>query len=160
MLNNNSHYIHFSIDEHSFAFAVDRIKQIIRAVEFSKNRNSNHLVLGYINYHGDLKPVLNLRAQFNFPNREIRESDRCLLVESDFGDFFIVVDSVHEIVNIKDTPLKTFQIPSISSNKLGIEKAYFLQTKDKVILISDFEKLFREQDKEEISKIIKEDNDQ
>ena len=118
------------------------------------------MVLGYINYHGDLKPVLNLRAQFNFPNREIRESDRCLLVESDFGDFFIVVDSVHEIVNIKDTPLKTFQIPSISSNKLGIEKAYFLQTKDKVILIYDFEKLFREQDKEEISKIIKEDNDQ
>lgn len=84
----------FSLDQLRFALPLSDVVKVERAVEFTPAPKAPPSVSGFIDFHGDIIPVLDLRKLFGLPPREIRLEDQLIVVRTSQRLVVLVADSV------------------------------------------------------------------
>lgn len=130
----------FSIDQQYFGFDLSYIVRVISAVEITPLPNALKYMLGMINIHGDVIPVISLRKLLGIADREIELSDQFLISHVEGRLIALWVDLVSGIMEYTAEAL----IPAkeVFPDIKGVD--YVVKGEDRIILMYDLKKLLPE----------------
>lgn len=126
----------FYLGEHRVGLVLDQVVRVFQAVEPMELPNAPDVVLGLVNVRGKLVPVVDVRARFGLPTKEISTSDHMILAAGRERELIFVVDSSVGVVatNVGET---------FSDEKMDTKVPWLqavLRTIDGVVFIHDFDK--------------------
>jgi purine-binding chemotaxis protein CheW len=108
-------------------------------------------VMGIINLRGNVVTVIDTRARFGLPPSEVTDNSRIVIIESERQVIGIMVDSVAEVVYLKQSEIDT--APNVGTD----ESAKFIQgvsNRDgELLILVDLNKLLSDEEWEEIRSI-------
>jgi len=95
----------FSLDELRYALYLSAIERVICAVEITPLPKAPDHVLGVINLHGRIVPVIDIRKRLRLPPCEIVPENQFILAHTTRRLVALVVDSVVGIHHLADRDL-------------------------------------------------------
>ena len=101
--NENRKIVLFSLDEPRYALYLSTVERVVRAVEITPLPKAPDIVLGVINFQGEIIPVIDIRVRFHLPGRERDLEDQFIIAHTSKRLVVLAVDSVAGVYEI-DTP--------------------------------------------------------
>lgn len=140
----SNHLTIFTLDEQRFALHLSSVERVFRMVEITPLPKAPEIVLGVINLHGRIIPVVNIRRRFRFPEREEDLSDQLIIAHTSRRMVAMMVDSVSDIIERSEP--EVIAAEKIFPGLEYIEGAVKLE--DGIVLIHDLDR-FLSLDEEE-----------
>lgn len=91
----------FSLDEPRYALSVSDVVRVVRAVEITPLPKAPDVVLGVINFHGEIIPVIDIRKRFHLPQRDMQLEDQFIIARTSQRLVAIIVDSVNGVYQLE-----------------------------------------------------------
>ena len=88
----------FRLDQRRYALPLAVVERVVRAVDVTPLPKAPTIVLGAINVHGRVLPVLDVRRRFRLPTREIRPADWFLVADTARRTVVLVIDDSEGVV--------------------------------------------------------------
>lgn len=112
--NSKSHkagkFLTFALDNEEYGIGVMKVKEIIGMMPVTRVPRTPDYVLGVINLRGKVIPVIDLRLRFGMETVEYTDRTCVIVVEIDGPSgsamLGVVVDSVSDVVNIKEEDIE------------------------------------------------------
>jgi purine-binding chemotaxis protein CheW len=99
----------FSLDESRYALFLSAVERVIRAVEITPLPKAPEIVLGVINFHGQIIPVVDIRPCFHLPAREMSIDDRFIIARTSRRLVALVVNSIADVRELTDREMVTVE---------------------------------------------------
>lgn len=99
-MTNLLHIIVFSLDEQHYALHLEVVEKTVRMVEITPLPKAPEMVLGVINFHGAVVPVLNMRKRFRLPERAAGPGDQLIIARTASRLVALAVDAVTDVVSL------------------------------------------------------------
>jgi len=122
-------YLTFTMANEEYGISILKIKEIIGMMQITKVPQTPDFIKGVINLRGKVIPVIDLRLLFCIEAMEYTERTCIIVIEIEGYEGFlvtgIVVDSVSEVLNIKDQEIEdipTFGADLKTEYILGVAK--------------------------------------
>lgn len=90
----------FHLDEQRYALHLSAVERIYRAAQINPLPKAPEIVLGVLNIHGRIAPVLNIRKRFGLPERELKPSDQIVMARTSARTVALVVDAVSGVTEL------------------------------------------------------------
>jgi purine-binding chemotaxis protein CheW len=129
-------YLVFTLDDQSYALHLPSVDSVARMAQITPLPNAPRVVLGLVNIHGRIVPVIDFRQRFNLPKREIVLDDRLIFAHARLRRLALVADAVTEVIECPEQSLALTDhiLPGVKYLE-GI-----LKFKDGLVLIHDLDK--------------------
>ncbi len=126
------------------------IERILHAVEMSPVPNAPEIVMGLVNVHGHVIPVLNIRKLFRLPEIEIRLNDQIIIAHTTRRPVAILVDNVIGVTEYSEQDIITSEelFPGIEYLE-GVAKL-----KDDIIYIYNLDRFLSQEDEAGIEPLL------
>lgn len=95
-------FLIFSLADLHCALPLADIERILRAVEISPVPRAPEIIMGLVNIHGRIIPVLNIRKLFRLPAIETSLNDQIIIVRTSSRLVALLVDNVSEVVEYRE----------------------------------------------------------
>lgn len=129
-------FVVFRLDQRRYALPLAVVDRVVRAVEVTPLPTARAIVLGAINVHGRVLPVLDVRRRFLLPLRQIRPSDWFLLAHTARRTVVLAVDESEGIIERPEE-----QIVDTDDIVAGLDDfPGVVRLDDGLVLIHDLEK--------------------
>ena len=126
----------FSLDQPRYALPLDIVQRVVRAVEILPLPKAPEIVTGVINVQGQVVPVIDIRARFRLPPREMEIDDRFIIARTSKRTVALIADSVAGVRELAEGELVEARNVLPSTEYLrGVAK-----TEDGLVLIYDLER--------------------
>ena len=89
----------FTIDEQSYALHLPSVERAIHMIEITPLPSAPEIVIGVVNVHGEVVPVLNNRKRFRLPEREPDLGDQLIIAHTAKRFVALVVDTVNDVAS-------------------------------------------------------------
>ena len=89
----------FQLDELRFALPIAAVERVVRAAEVSALPAAPDAILGVIDVHGRVLPVVNLRRKFRRRDRDLSPADCFVVARTHRQVLVLVVDAVEGVVH-------------------------------------------------------------
>jgi purine-binding chemotaxis protein CheW len=89
----------FDIDDRQFGVPLDRTERVVRAADPTPLPHAPEIVLGAIDLHGTIIPVLSVRHRLGLPHRPMGVDDQFIIVRTSRRVVALLVDRVRDIVS-------------------------------------------------------------
>jgi purine-binding chemotaxis protein CheW len=134
-MNRLNRLVSFNLDDQKYALFLSAVIRIIRVVEITSLPKAPDIVLGVINMHGQIVPVLDIRKRFRLPQREIQLEHQLIVASTSKRTVALLVDFVSDVVEISEEKIIAGEhiLPGMEYVE-GVVK-----TEDGMILIHDLE---------------------
>ena len=103
-------YLTFTLADEEYGIGILKVKEIIGMMAITSVPRTPDFVKGVINLRGKVIPVIDLRVKFGMPAIDYTDRTCIIVVEIDADDMTIqigiVVDSVSEVLNIKEEEIE------------------------------------------------------
>ena len=140
----------FSLDEPHYALYLSSVERVIRSVEITALPKAPEIVLGVINFHGDIIPVIDIRKRFSLTPRETEPEDHFIIAHTVKRLVALITDSVVGIQELNSNQIvNTEQALPVEDYLSGVAK-----TKDNLILISELDKFLSLEEEKMVEKAI------
>jgi purine-binding chemotaxis protein CheW len=125
----------FTLDDQRYALPLQAVQRVVRMVAITPLPNAPDIILGVINFHGQVIPVINARWRFGLPEREIAVTDQLVVAHTARRPVALVVDTVLDILPNSEQKLIATEhiLPKIAYVEGVIKRA------DGLILIHDLD---------------------
>ncbi len=144
-------WVTFKLQEETYGINVMQVQEVLRYTEIAPVPGSPEYVLGIINLRGNVVTVIDTRARFGLPGGEVTDSSRIVIIEAEKQVIGILVDSVAEVVYLKQSDIDT--APNVGTD----ESARFIQgvsnREGELLILVDLNKLLSDDEWEEIRSI-------
>lgn len=100
-------WVTFRLDNELYGINVLQVQEVLRYTEIVPVPGAPDFVLGIINLRGNVVTVIDTRKCFALPLHEPDEATRIVIIESGKQVAGLLVDSVAEVVNIKNSQVET-----------------------------------------------------
>jgi purine-binding chemotaxis protein CheW len=97
-MNNARHYLIFSLDDQRYALPLSAVERVVRVVELVPMPKAPNAILGVVNIQGRIIPVISVRRQFGFTEREPDLTDQLIITSVESRATALLVDSVLGVV--------------------------------------------------------------
>ena len=87
----------FSLDNFRYALRLALVERVILAAAVTPLPEHAGNILGIINVHGEIMPVINTRKVFGLPVREIIPGDMFIIIRTELRKIILVADSVEQV---------------------------------------------------------------
>ncbi len=133
----------YTIDDQKFALNLTSVDRVILPVEMTPIHSPRKDVMGAINIHGDVIPVINMRLLLNIPMKEMDLNDHFILCHMDHSRVALWVDSVKMVREAIEKELIPAQevMPELDAVE------YVLKDDEQITLLIDLEKLLHYENK-------------
>lgn len=142
MENSKIQLVNFLINGQLYGINIKDVQIIERVKLITKVPKASPAVRGVLNLRGEIIPVLNVREQLNFPEKEDSENTRVVIVLIDDEKTGIIVDEVKEVVEIQANDIEATPSAQGSANTshiVGIAK-----TNGKIVSILNIKNLIED----------------
>ncbi|SFC17095.1 purine-binding chemotaxis protein CheW [Marinospirillum celere] len=114
-------YVTFRLAEETYGINVMMVQEVLRYTEIAPVPGAPDYVLGIINLRGNVVTVIDTRQRFGLMPGEVSDATRIMIIEADQQVVGIMVDSVAEVVYLKQSEIET--APNVGNE----ESAKFIQ---------------------------------
>lgn len=127
----------FSLDSQSYGLQLNSVCQVLRAVEITQVPSSANLLMGVVNIHGSIMPVLNIRKLMGLRQKNVTPSDQFILVEMHSRKFIIPADTI--------TGISAYHMNETGTAESGLHRQAqyirdIIRKEDRLIFLIDLEK--------------------
>ncbi len=135
----------FLINDQQYAITIESIIQIVRAVEVTIVPQAPPFIMGVVDYHGQIIPVMNIRYCLGLESKEVNVNDRFLILQTPKRIVAIVVDEIKDVITIDE-------VEKIKSTSLSdkIDFGYLIRLESGIVFIYDIERLISPENEEAI----------
>jgi len=137
-------WVTFMLCNETYGINVMQVKEVLRYTEIAPVPGAPSYVLGIINLRGNVVTVIDTNSRFGLPSSEITDDTRIVIIESEEQVIGILVESVAEVVYLRQSEIEP------APNAGNEENAKFIQgvsNRDGVLLILvDLNKLLNEEE--------------
>jgi purine-binding chemotaxis protein CheW len=88
----------FELDERRFGLPMADIREVVRVAAFAPLPQAPQVIEGVLNFRGMAVPVLDIRARFGLPPRDVRTSDHLVVAQAGRRTAAIRVDRVSDLI--------------------------------------------------------------
>jgi purine-binding chemotaxis protein CheW len=135
MLKNTRDIVLFALDERRYGLDLDAVQRILRIVDITPLPGAPDIVLGVINVHGEVVPVMNMRKRFGLFERELRLTDHLIIAKTSTRTVGLAVDEVLGLLEVAESEVvKAAQIVPGVDYVEGV-----LKLPDQIVLIHDLD---------------------
>lgn len=99
-MNESIQLVVFTLDERHYALHLSTTERALRMVEITLLPKAPEIVLGIIDVHGEVIPVLSIRKRFRLPEREPDPGDQLIIARTARRIVALVVDTVSDVVTL------------------------------------------------------------
>ncbi|OOG57984.1 chemotaxis protein CheW [Polaromonas sp. C04] len=132
----------FSLEGQRHALLLSVVRRVVFAVQVMPLPNAPGIVLGVIDFQGDVIPVLNVRRRFQLPERPIRVSDQFVIARSCRRVVALVVDEALGVIRCEQATIVPVSLFMPGQDQLqGV-----IKLDDGLMLIHDLDKFLSLQD--------------
>lgn len=126
----------FILDGRRFALKLEAVERVIPSVEITPLPGAPDIVLGLIDIEGAVVPVVDIRARFRLPEREMGVEDRIIVARTGRRTVGILVDAAGEVIEAHESDVKrNAAVPSADGTIEGV-----LRMDEGIVLIHDLER--------------------
>ena len=142
-------WVTFRLDNESYGINVMQVQEVLRHTEIAPVPGAPTYVLGIINLRGNVVTVIDTRQRFGLTPAPITDNTRIVIIEADKQVVGILVDSVAEVVYLRQSEIET--APNVGTD----ESAKFIQgvcnKNNELLILVDLEKMMTEDEWAELS---------
>ena len=141
-------FVTFKLQEEIYGINVMQVQEVLRVTEIAPVPGAPSYVLGIINLRGNVVTVVDTRSRFGLPSTTIDDASRIVIIESEEQVVGILVDSVAEVVLLRQSEIDS--APNVGND----ENSRYIQgvatRDDKLLIVVDLNKLITEDEWAEI----------
>ncbi|OGO74720.1 MAG: chemotaxis protein CheW, partial [Chromatiales bacterium RIFOXYA1_FULL_46_5] len=100
-------WVTFKLQEETYGINVMQVQEVLRYTDIAPVPGAPDYVMGIINLRGNVVTVIDTRARFGLPPSEVTDNSRIVIIESERQVIGIMVDSVAEVVYLKQSEIDT-----------------------------------------------------
>jgi len=135
-------WVTFRLDGETFGVNVMQVQEVLRYTEIAPVPGAPGYVLGIINLRGNVVTVIDTRNRFALKEGDITDSTRIVIVETDEHVVGLLVDSVAEVVYLRQSEIEN------PPNAGHDDSARFIQgvcnKNDELLILVELEKILTE----------------
>ncbi|HCB38650.1 MAG TPA: chemotaxis protein CheW [Gammaproteobacteria bacterium] len=135
-------WVTFRLAGETYGINVMQVQEVLRYTEIAPVPGGSYHVLGIINLRGNVVTVIDTRLRFGLPRGETNDNTRIVIIEANGHVNGILVDSVAEVVYLRQSEIDT------SPNVGNDESARYIQGvchKDgELLILLELDKLLTE----------------
>lgn len=147
MKNNTAHsaddpmlqWVTFRLDNETYGINVMQVQEVLRHTEIAPVPGAPGYVLGIVNLRGNVVTVIETRQRFGLAPAEVTDQTRIVIIEAERQVVGILVDSVAEVVYLRQSEIET--APNVGTD----ESARFIQgvcnKNDELLILVDLDRL-------------------
>jgi len=112
ILTDERQLVSFTVSDEEYAIPIENIQEIVQIPEhITKVPNSEATIIGIMNLRDKILPLASLRRLFGFPEEELTEQSRIVVLSMGNLSVGIVVDGVKEVLRVPESIIEP--VPSI-----------------------------------------------
>lgn len=142
-------WVTFFLAQEKYGINVMQVQEVLRVSEIAPVPGAPEYVLGIINLRGNVVTVIDTRQRFGLNSKELDDSARIVIVESDDQVVGIMVDSVAEVIDLQLSEIES--APNVGTE----DSSKFIQgvasQEDELLIIIDLNKLLTDENWEEFT---------
>ncbi|MCB1875165.1 MAG: chemotaxis protein CheW [Chromatiales bacterium] len=144
-----SQWVTFRLDDETYGINVMQVQEVLRVTEIAPVPGAPAYVLGIINLRGNVVTVIDTRSRFGLPPRDVDDSSRIVIIESDQQVIGILVDSVAEVQELPSSQIET--TPNVGNEESSRYIQGVSSQKNQLLILVDLNKLLTEDEWGEMS---------
>lgn len=137
-------WVTFKLGNETYGINVMQVQEVLRYTEIAAVPGAPTYVLGIINLRGNVVTVIDTRMRFGLEPAEVTDQTRIVIIEAEQQVIGILVDSVAEVVYLRQSEIET--APNVGNE----ESAKFIQgvcnRDNELLILVDLNKLLSEQE--------------
>lgn len=141
-------WVTFKLDSEIYGINVMQVQEVLRYSEIAPVPGAPLYVLGIINLRGNVVTVIDTRTRFGLESTETTDSTRVVIIESEKQVIGILVDSVAEVVYLRESEI------DVAPNVGNDESAKFIQgvsnREGELLILVDLNKLLADDEWDEV----------
>lgn len=142
-------WVTFKLGNETYGINVMQVQEVLRYTEIAPVPGAPNYVLGIINLRGNVVTVIDTRMRFGLDSAEVGEQTRIVIIEAEQQVIGILVDSVAEVVYLRQSEIET--TPNICNE----DTAKFIQgvcnRDNELLILVDLNKLLSDQEWNELN---------
>ncbi|MGS2717526.1 chemotaxis protein CheW [Eionea flava] len=144
-------WVTFRLAGETYGINVMQVQEVLRHSEIAPVPGAPTYVLGIINLRGNVVTVIDTRHRFGLTPGELTENTRIVIIEADNHVVGILVDSVAEVVYLRQSEIEN--APNVGND----ESAKFIQgvchKNDELLILIELDKLLTDSEWAEIEDV-------
>ncbi|ACR11840.1 chemotaxis protein CheW [Teredinibacter turnerae] len=144
-------WVTFKLAGETYGVNVMQVQEVLRYSEIAPVPGAPSYVIGIINLRGNVVTVIDTRERFALPPGEITDNTRIVIIEADSHVVGILVDSVAEVVYLRQSEIET--APNVGNE----ESAKFIQgvchKNNELLILIELDKLLTDDEWAEIEAV-------
>lgn len=144
-------WVSFKLAGETYGVNVMQVQEVLRYTEIAPVPGAPSYVIGIINLRGNVVTVIDTRERFALPPGEITDNTRIVIIEADSHVVGILVDSVAEVVYLRQSEIET--APNVGNE----ESAKFIQgvchKNNELLILIELDKLLTDDEWAEIAAV-------
>lgn len=144
-------WVTFRLSGETYGINVMQVQEVLRYTEVAPVPGAPAYVLGIINLRGNVVTVIDTRHRFGLEPGEITDNTRIVIIEAENHVIGILVDSVAEVVYLRESEIET--APSVGNE----DSAKFIQgvchKNDELLILVALDKLLTDEQWAEVENI-------
>jgi purine-binding chemotaxis protein CheW len=137
-------WVTFRLDNETYGINVMQVQEVLRYTEIAPVPGAPSYVLGIINLRGNVVTVIDTRQRFGLYSASITDNSRIVIIEADKQVVGILVDSVAEVVYLRQSEVET--APNVGND----ESAKFIQgvcnKNGELLILVELDKMMSEEE--------------
>src|SRR3990167_9390964 len=144
-------WVTFKLDNETYGINVMRVQEVLRYTEIAPVQGAPSYVLGIINLRGNVVTVIDTRQRFGLDSTTVTDNTRIVIIEADKQVVGILVDSVAEVVYLRQSEVET--APNVGND----ESAKFIQgvcnKNGELLILVELDKMMSEEEWSDLESI-------
>jgi len=141
-------FVTFKLQEENYGINVMQVQEVLRVTEIAPVPGAPSYVLGIINLRGNVVTVVDTRNRFGLPSTTIDDASRIVIIESEEQVVGILVDSVAEVVLLRQSEIDS--APNVGNDENSRYIHGVATCDDKLLIVVDLNKLITDDEWAEI----------
>ncbi len=146
-----SQWVTFRLSDERFGINVMQVQEVLRWTDIAPVPGAPMYVLGIINLRGNVVTVMDTRQRFGMPPQEKDDSTRIVIIEAGKHEVGILVDSVAEVVYLKDAEIET--APNVGNQESSRYIQGVANRDDGLLILVDIDKFLTDEELNELTNI-------
>lgn len=144
-------WVTFRLCGETYGINVMQVQEVLRYTEIAPVPGAPPYVLGIINLRGNVVTVIDTRHRFGLEPGEVTDNTRIVIIEADKHVVGILVDSVAEVVYLRQSEIET--APNVGND----DSAKFIQgvchKNDELLILIELDKLLTDDEWAEVEAV-------
>jgi purine-binding chemotaxis protein CheW len=138
----------FRLDQEAYGINVMQVQEVLRVTEIAPVPGAPDYVLGIVNLRGNVVTVIDTRSRFGLPTAEMSDASRIVIIESGEEVIGILVDSVSEVVELRQSEIEL--APSVGTEESSRYIQGVATRSEDLLIVVDLNKLLSDDEKAEL----------